>query len=241
MKPQLLFFILLSIGLNAHSQFNESRFRPGAKIGFNISRFTRDIDVFDRPVEPYSSFKNSLRGSFTGGVTLDFKMDKKFTFGMELLYNSRGMDYSQVNDRVIIETEDGTTKKAYNNYTYMVDYLELPLTINYNFKPETSKNSFISYAGIAPAMLVNKKTKLTYPKSDPDNENQKGDLLYVNSFVKSFLAGIQFGESYPDTYLYLDLRGNYTLSRIFNRPVNDVSKNLDTRMFTFTFSFGIKF
>jgi len=241
MKSKILLFILLSVGLHAHSQFRDSRFKAGAKIGFNISYFTRNVDLFDHPVDPYSSFKNSSRGSFTGGVTLDIEMVKSFTFGMEVLYSSRGMGYSQKNDRVIIETEDGQTKSASNRFQYHVDYLELPLTVNYNFKPASSKNMIIGYVGIAPALLIKNKTKLDYPKSDPDHENQKADLNHVNSFMKSFLAGIKLGESYPDTELYVDFRGNYTLSKVFNRSTNEFGENLDTRMFTFTFAFGIKF
>jgi len=241
MKSKTLLFILIAIGLNAHSQFRDSRVKAGAKIGFNVSYFTRDVDLFDDPVEPYNFFKNSLRGSFTGGVTLDIEMVKSFTFGMELLYSSRGMGYSQKNDRVIIETKDGQTKSAYNRFQYQVDYLELPLTVNYNFKPISSKNMIIGYLGFAPALLIKNKTKLDYPKSDPDHEDQKADLGNVNSFMKSFLAGVKVGESYPDTELYVDFRGNYTLSKVFNRSTNDLGQNLDTRMFTFTFAFGVKF
>jgi hypothetical protein len=241
MKSKILLFLLLLICSEAHGQFSSSRFRPGAKIGYNVSLFTKDVGAFDNPAPPYSDFKNSVRSAFTGGVTLDIEMAQRFTFGIELLYNSRGMNYRQENERVIIESETGSTKRAYNYFTYQLDYLELPLTVKYNFKPETSSKSILAYAGIAPSVPVNKKTKLSYPKSDPDHHNQKDDLLYVNSFMKSFLAGVQFGESTAERDLYIDLRGGYTLSRVFNRPLNDVAQNLDTRMLTFTASFGIKF
>jgi hypothetical protein len=241
MKSKILLFLLLLICCKAHGQFISSRFRPGAKIGYNVSLFTKDVGAFDNPAPPYSDFKNSVRSAFTGGVTLEIEMSQRFSFGIELLYNSRGMNYTQENERVIIETETGETKKAYNHFTYQFDYLELPLTVNYNFKPETSNKTIIAYAGIAPSLAVNKKTKLSYPKSDPDHRNQKEDLLYVNSFMKSILAGVQFGESYAERDLYIDLRGGYTLSRVFNRPLDDAAQNLDTRMLTFTVSFGIKF
>lgn len=241
MKSSILVFLLLYIGLSAQGQSSLSKFKPGAKIGFNASYFTRDVDVFDEPDENFSSFKNSVRLSFMGGVTLDMEMTNKFTFGMELLYNSRGMGYSQKNNKVVIETTAGQTKDAYNNFEYQLDYLELPLTINYNFQPETSSKIVTGYLGFAPSLSIRKKSKLSYPKSDPDNDNQKTDLADVNSFMKSFLAGAKLGESYGDNELYMDLRAAYSPSKVFNRPINDFGKNLETHMFTFTLALGFKF
>lgn len=241
MKRYVLSGVLFMIMANACGQSTPSLLRPGGKIGFNISAFTKDVSVFDRPAEPYDSFRNSLRGSFTAGATLDMKMVKGFTFGIELLYATKGMSYTQKNDNVLIETEDGQTKNATNYYTFRLDYLELPLTINYDFKPETAKTMVTGYIGVAPALPVSTKTRLSYPKSDPDHENQKSELDHVNSFMKSFLAGVKIGESYPETDLYIDLRGGYTLSKVFNRRYDEEGKNLSTHMYTFTVAFGIRF
>ena len=241
MKSRIILFLLVLAGLQVYGQSGESRFKPGAKIGFNVSSFTRDVAIFDQPDEAYSSFKNSVRLSFMAGITLDMEMANSFTLGMELLYNSRGMSYSQKNDRVVIETEGGQTKNAYNNYEYQLDYLELPLTVNYNFKPESANKYVKGYLGIAPAVALRKKSVLTYPKSDPEHDKQKADLSDVRSFTKSIITGVKLGESYAENELYIDFRGSYMPDKVFTQRIDDSGKNLDTHMFTFTFSFGFKF
>lgn len=242
MKSIAVLLILLTIGLHSHAQNEESRLKFGAKAGFNLSFFNHDVGPFDQPDPDYSYFKRSARGAIAAGLTLDIEMAKGFSFGTELLFNSRGMSYREKNDGVIIEDEEGRQKNAYNYYNYNIDYLELPIIINYNFKPEKSKTMVIGYVGIAQAITLNHTIKLDYPKTDSGPKDQKAGLQDVHSLNKSIVAGVKLGEKeVTGIDMFIDFRGSYTLSKVFNKPVNDYGENLNTHMYTFTLAFGIKF
>lgn len=242
MKSISLFMLFLLAGICSSAQYRDNKIKVGVKAGFNMSLFTRNVALFDEPDPAYSNFRRSVRGSFTGGFTVDFKMAKGFSLGTELLFNSRGMSYQEENDRLIGQDEYGNDKTIYNYYNYNIDYLELPVILNYNFKPESSRSVLIAYVGLAQSVLVNHKTKLDYPRKDREHSDVKAELNDVHNFNKSVLAGLQIGsKELMGLEPYIDFRGNYTLSPVFNRPVNEEGQNLKTRMLTFTLAFGVKF
>jgi len=242
MKYILPSFLLLFLTSCVQAQEKDSRFKFGAKAGINLSFFTNDVGPFKEPDEMYSSFERNPRPSANIGVTLNVQMPKKFNFGVELLYNTRGATYVQENEKVQEEDDEGVERNAKNYFNYNIDYLELPLTVNYNFKSELSKSFIMGYAGIDPSLAINHKTRLKYPKKDPDHENQKTNLPDVKKFTNNIIAGVQFGESYSTMNdLYIDLRGSYMLSPVFSRSVNNQGESLYTHMYTFTLAFGIRF
>jgi len=242
MKYILSSFLLLFLSSYVQGQEKDSRFKFGAKAGINLSFLTHDIGPFNQPDETYSSFKRNPRPSANIGVTLNVQMPKKFNFGVELLFNTQGATYVQENEKVQEEDDQGVERNAKNYYNYNIDYLELPLTVNYNFKSELSNTYIIGYAGIAPALAINHKTRLKYPKKDPDHHNQKADLPDIKSFNNNIITGVQLGEHYGSMReLYMDLRGTYMLSPVFSRSVNNQGESLYTHMYTFTLAFGIKF
>ena len=152
MKYILLSIELLFLIACVHAQEKSPRFKFGAKAGINLSFLTHDIGPFSQPDETYSSFKRNPRPSANIGVTLNVQMPKKFNFGVELLFNTRGTTYIEENENVQEEDDEGVKRNARNYFNYNIDYLELPLTVNYNFKSELSNTYVTGYAGIAPAL-----------------------------------------------------------------------------------------
>ncbi len=241
MKSRTLPFLLLIFSLPAYAQNTKPKLKIGFKAGFNISSFNKNIDVIDQPDPLYSSFKRSSRGSLSGGITLDHELSKRLILGAELLFNSRGMSYRAENSEIPVVIEQGQQKKSYNYLNYNLDYLELPIIVNYNFLPEKSKSMLMGYIGIAPAILANHKRKLKYSHKEPGESNQKQNLPYAKSAINNMIAGIKLLEK--ETFgcdSYIDVRGNFSLSPVFNRTLNDAGKNLGTRMSTFTLAFGIR-
>jgi hypothetical protein len=241
MKKASLLFTFVFISLYSSAQYQQDKIKLGLKAGFNVSLFTRDIGQFVLREEPWQNFNRSVRGSFTGGLTMDINMARGFSIGTEVLFSSRGMAYQEENDRIIKTDEDGREVKVYNYYNYKVDYLELPVALKYNFKPEGSRTLLIAYAGIAQAVLISHKAKLSYPRKD-DRDNQQSDLENVHRFNKNLIAGMQIGEKEAfGMDAYFDLRGSYTLSQVFNKPEDSDGNNLHTRMWTIALTFGVKF
>ena len=233
--------LLLFIGSESRAQDESSRVNFGVKGGFSMSHFTDDVAPFDQPDENFSAYKRSERFSFVPGITMDVQLTRGFSFITEVLYNSRGMGYSEKIPRLVIRDRDGREKSAYNYFDYKINYLELPLILNYNFSKKTAKTYWQAYAGIAPAVLISSKTKIDYYTESDTRQDTKSKLHDVRPFNHSFIAGIKSGDGLNTLYEgYVDLRVSYTLSPVFKQALNDTGGNLNTRMYTFTLSVGLK-
>ncbi|WP_316790378.1 porin family protein [Pedobacter frigoris] len=248
MKLKSILGILLFCGLYSHAQQPfEKKVRFGIKAGINGSLFTKTVDPFG-PVQRnrFNEFSRFVRISGFGGLTADAAVAKRVTIGAELLFNSRGMAYREENYDVVIIDEDGNEQQAYNDFNYNIDYIEFPLTVNYDFNEPSSNVWFAAYAGIAPGVAINYITKLRYEKS-PDgggrrNNNEKSTLDHVNHFNNSLLAGIKVGEhNKKRTAVFADFRTSYTLLPVFNMTEADNGNNLNTRMLTLSIGLGVRF
>lgn len=250
MKSKLCFFILLFYGLYVQAQEQpdfEKKVRFGIKTGFNASLFTRKIMPTSTATRSdFSNFNSFFRSSVNAGLTADGKLTKRINLSAELLFNSRGMVYMERNDHVVIIDDEGEEQQAYNNFNFNIDYVELPILINYNFKPSLHRIYLAAYVGLAPGIVVNSKTKLDYEEGiDGNGREAKNEILplkNVNHFNNSLLAGVKVGDNNPRKInLYVDFRLSYTLLPVFNRKLSDKGDNLDTRMLTCSASFGVKF
>lgn len=248
MKIQSILSALLLYGLCANAQDPyESKLRFGVKGGINGSLFTKTVDPFG-PFQRnrFNEFNRFLRFSGFGGVTVDAKVSERLSVGAEVLFNSRGMAYREKNYDVVIIDSDGNEQQAYNDFNYNIDYVEFPVTLNYNFNDVGDKVWFAGYAGIAPAIKVNAMTKLMYEKSADGsgrrNNNEKTTLSNVNHFNNSLLAGIKVGEvKSKGTAVYGDFRMSYAMLPIFKKKTAENGNNLNTQMLTLSASLGIKF
>jgi len=242
MKKLILVAALALSGLCAQAQ--EKSIKIGAKVGANFSLFTRSVAPFDRKAGTrFEYFDRDARISGMAGITAEFMLTKGFSLGTEFLFSSRGMAYKEENNYVVILNEDGENT-ASNRYTYSIDYLEIPVTINYNFKDPSSNIRLVGYVGLAPTMSIYNKTQLRYAKGvDGDGyraANENGTLSNVRLFNNNVLFGFQVGEN-SDKRLggYLDLRGTRTLRPIFQGS-NRINNNPNTNILTFTVAVGIR-
>jgi hypothetical protein len=226
------------------TQAQEKSVRFGAKVGANVSLFTQSVDPFyQKQGTRFEFFNRDARLSGMGGITAEFILPKGFSLGLELLFSSRGMAYTEENNYAYIANDEGENT-ATNRFSYNIDYLEVPITINYNFKDPSSTLRLVGYAGIAPAMSIHGKTTLRYAEGlDGDgfraaNENNK--LNNVRLYNNNILLGVQVGENSTKRLGgYLDLRGARTLQPVFQgRSRNSNSPN--TNMITFTLAIGIR-
>lgn len=250
MKSKLCFFILLFYGLYVQAQEQpdfEKKVRFGIKTGLNVSLFTSKVmPTSTARRSDFSNFDPYVRSSINAGLTADGQLTERISLSAELLFNSRGMVYMEKNNYVDIVNDEGEKEQAYNNFNFNIDYVELPILINYNFKPRAYRLFLAAYVGLAPGIAVNSKTKLSYEEGlDGNGREAKNEILplkYVNHFNNSLLTGIKVGENNPRKLnLYGDFRLSYTLLPVFSRKVSDKGSNLDTRMLTGSVSIGIKF
>lgn len=240
----LVLLVLLSPAASAQKLF-EKPVVFGLKMGFNGSFFTEDVAGFE-PGSPNhnSSFERFLRFSPIIGASVDYTLNKHISFGAEILYNTRGMAYRQQNNNVIMIGQHGN-ETAYNYFKYRIEYIELPITVHFNFLPPVQDNWLTFYVGIAPAIAVSESVKFDYPQvtmgpgKEPDDIN--GTLSGVKAFNASLLSGLQFGSRPSVMGWFVDLRGSYALMPVFDDKIDGNGDNLDTQMLTFSLGFGLKF
>ena len=226
-------------------QAQEKAIRLGFKAGANFSLFTNKVSPFSEPVaDKYAYFRRDVRPSAMGGVTAEFMLTKGFSIGAEVLFSSRGMSHSEKNSYVVTYDTEGNKKVGRNRYNYNIDYLEIPVTINYDFEKNSERTRLIGYVGLAPAMNTHAKTKLRYADNlDGDGyrtPNEDAKLNNVRLFNNNFIFGVQLGEKgSKKPNVFGDLRGSYTLRSVFNSSA--LTNDLNTKMITGTIAVGIKF
>ncbi|MEJ7557709.1 MAG: porin family protein [Pedobacter sp.] len=226
------------------TQAQEKSIRLGAKIGANFSLFTQSVAPFDQKNGTrFEFFDRDARISGMGGLTAEFILTKGFSFGVEFLFSSRGMTYKEENNYAVILDDEGENT-ATNRYTYNIDYLEVPVTINYNFKEASSSLRLVGYIGMAPSMAIHGKTKLRYAEGlDGDGyraANENSSLNNVRLYNNNILVGFQAGENSTKRLGgYLDLRATHTLRPTFVNQTQGAN-NANTKIVTFTFAVGIR-
>ncbi|MBC7567807.1 MAG: PorT family protein [Pedobacter sp.] len=237
--------IMAALALSAFCvQAQERSIRLGAKVGANFSLFTQSVAPFDQKTGTrFEFFDRDVRISGMGGLTAEFLLPKGFSLGVEFLFSSRGMAYKEENNYAVVLNEEGENT-ATNRFTYNIDYLEIPVTINYNFNEPSSSLRLVGYIGIAPAMAIHSKTTLRYAEGlDGDGyraANENANLNNVRLYNNNVLAGFQIGENSTKRLGgYLDLRGTRTLRPVFQGKSR--SANIpNTNMLTFTLAIGIR-
>lgn len=249
MNKYLIIALVMAMGLSAGAQVSFQKIvKVGVKAGVSGSVFTKDVEPFDPKIPGYyDTFMNAARLGGFGGITFDYNITPRLSVGAELLYSARGMSYAEENYDVVTVNDNGEEEQAYNYFNFIIDYMELPLTVNYNVLSADSKAWLKVYGGVARAAAVRKKTKLSYPdvKGYDAPDNVKEELLHVRTFNTSVIGGLKVGGKRAINKSrispYGDLRGSYMLSPVFNRSEAANGGNLDTRMFTLSLSLGIQF
>jgi len=237
MLSSVIIVFLFCINGNAQIQ-------TGVKAGANFSWFTNAIDPFaphSEYYDDYRGFKKHFRIGIHGGFFAIFNNSGPFAFGAEILYSSRGAMHRIKNTNVTLIDNDGEWQSAFDTYTYKLDYLEFPLLIQYNSNTKLN-TGFSFYAGVSPAIAVNKKRVYRYYDASgyvtsSDRLKQKKELQHLRNFNLFPLAGVKIGGRNG----FGDLRASYPFFPVFNRSKNTDGSNLSTRMWTIGASAGIYF
>ncbi len=248
----LLLILLFICGVNAVAQDTDApRVRFGIKAGLNVSGFTRDVGVFDQHSagyvgSPYEGAENFARLTCLFGVTADYPMNDRLSFSAEFLYNGRGGAYQIANANVYDTDENGNPTTAYDRYNFQIDYVELPLLLQYRLSIGNDNEAYLLYGGIAPALLVKSRTNYNYytgtgNTSDAASSTESGVLYHVNNWNISPIAGLKINWNHDEARMpFVDFRLEYASLPVFNRPENN-GYNLRTGMWTLAIGAGLRF
>jgi hypothetical protein len=186
----------------------------GVKIGTTFSRFFyvgENINPnigYDIDLRPYLGYdiewvqlgnQKPVVSPYIG-VYYNYHFAKRFSLRPELCFTQKGVNFSQYDYEWIL-------------YKVKISYLELPLSIGYQF---IKKEKFISelYLGGYGAFKINAAKKVAL-------NNSKVEKTQLNS-VKDFEAGLHFGLSFKykifGKFILLDIRTFMGLTNIFYMP-----------------------
>jgi hypothetical protein len=152
MKKNKLLFIFLFFVLNVSAQ---NRFKPGLKLGLSTSQVAGDT---------YAGFN---KAGLDGGATLTGKLNEKLSAQFEILFVQKGSKH--VGDY---------TKGDYSFYLMRLNYIEVPVLLEYHQK------KFTFEVGPGFGYLINSK-----------EEDNTGVLLNTIPFYKTEVSG-SIGLSY---------------------------------------------
>ena len=222
----------------------DAQWRSGIKAGVNLSRFTQEIDPFARNSEYYDDyigFKQFIRAGANAGFTLEHRATSSFSVGSELLYSSRGAMYRIRNPYVTLVDGEGEQKRAYDSYTYQVNYIELPLYFQMN-TGYFRKSAFDIYAGVAPAYAIKSRRIYRYYEGSGvvaagDQQKKSKPLDHVRNTNLFPLAGVKAGTEKA----YFDMRLSFPLLPVFAKSKNPDGSNLTTRTWSVGLTGGLYF
>jgi len=253
MKRYLIFLLaVITYCTVANAQdIDQRRVRFSIKAGLNLSGFTNDVGVFDRnspgyATGPYASAQNYARLTCLFGVTADYPISDKLTIATEFLYNGRGGAYHMENPNVYDTDEYGNAVTAYDTYNFQIDYIEVPLLLQYKLSTDHDNATYLLYGGIAPAMVVKSRTNYNYYTGTGNTGNaasasEKGVLYHVNNWNISPLVGLKIAWNHDAPRMpFLDIRLEYAASPVFNRSESN-GYNLQTGMWTLAIGGGLRF
>ncbi|MBW4891546.1 PorT family protein [Mucilaginibacter sp. HMF5004] len=244
--PLVLLALLPVVNAIAQKQIIK-KIHLSVKGGVNLSSFTNDVAPFD----PYSKLTSSsrffenytkyFRVSIIAGVTADYPISKSFSIATELLYNARGAAY-RVGYGTFSSGSSSSVEGEYNYYRYKIDYIALPLLVQYNLMGPKSRFSYLVYGGIAPALAIKTGVTQLYHNKDGSVGSADYNLDNVRKLNLSPVAGLQFGGNRQKRMRpFCDLRFEYTALPVFDKESIFNGYNLSTRMWTGSISAGIRF
>lgn len=240
--------LLIAFGLTlffASASAQHSGIFLGVKGDVNLSFFTADIAGFRQPGGPFADYHKFVRASPALAITADYVFNESnFSMATELKFNTRGGAYRIENDAVIV-IRDGNREQAYNNFTFRVNYLELPLMAKYKFS-ESPHTSWFAYGGVSPAWKITSNTKYTNLGGNNqstflEERNKDGNLYNVRSFNMNVLGGVQLSSPMGNRSFYVDIRAAYGLLPVFNTDHFTDGTNARTHMFTGSAGIGYRF
>ncbi len=203
----------------------DSGFHIGGKKG---NKFNGHWDGFDLGVNGYLNADGNMDMP-KGWDFLDLRMEKSinvkvnfFEQNVNLINNhfglvtGLGLEYCnyRFDNNVRIDTEDGQLvggydtdpDRSYQKSKLVVNYLNLPLLLEYQTNNKNKINSFHLTAGMTAGLRIGSHTKVVYT-SGKDNKDKERDDFYLNPFKWDATARVGWG--------VLNLTANYSLAALF--------------------------
>jgi hypothetical protein len=218
------------------------------KIGGTGSFFNTEISHF-----PKNGYKSSFRLGVRFGAQFNYLIKDNFFVSGGVQLNSRGGQYKQKNNNVIIFSNEGS-ENAYYRKVFIVNYLEIPVTLGYNVRNVFDKNYtkqkspvFVSL-GIIPAFNIGSKFKENSFSSSSGsgfgNANESFDIIdfdYANSFLVSGLFKVNFViRQTKEGDFFNEISYSQSFIDVYTQSVIN-SDNYKTKMSAISFGFGFRF
>lgn len=110
------------------------------------------------------------------------------------------------NNNVLDGYYDENPDKTYSKSKLVVNYLNLPLLLEYQTNSKSNINSFHISGGVTGGLRIGSHTKVVYT-SGKDNKDKVRDDFYLNPFKMDMTAKVGWG--------ILNLTANYSLTSLF--------------------------
>jgi hypothetical protein len=138
------------------------------------------------------------------GVFYNFNFSDNFSFQPELYFVQRGYQFDQ-------------TPLYDANYSLHINYLELPLLIEYHLPLNWGFNSII-IAGPFTSLTLNSNKRIRIAK-----EETEGNVTGVNNFDYGIVLGLATEFAAGEGELIFDLRINWGFANVLSQPDNFTS------------------
>jgi hypothetical protein len=212
----VLIFILFNWVLNAQNHL------VGVQFGINNTSVT-DKNVFKSKIG---------KNGFSGGITYDYLLKKKFALGVDLLYTQKGFGNYYIMGDPLDPVSGGNGTGAPGGITvifFQYDYITIPISLSYKVG---NKYYLFTTVGLAPSYLVSAKTYF----EDSDN------VLYSNNLNKFELSG-QVGlgaglKLYKNYHLYASVLKFQSFNGVSNSNYYVFSEITN---YGYNFSLGFKY
>lgn len=182
--------------------------QPGIKGGLSVSALQSSGEDYT----PFLGYEVSWAQHGTSnpvfglqvGAFYTFSISDKFILQPELYFARRGyqFDYTPLYDI---------------NYKLCIDYLELPLLIEY-YPPLDWDLHMALTAGAYSSIKLNSNKRISLP-----NEEAIGEVSSVNSFDYGIIFGMATEFAAWEGELIFDLRVNWGLANVLSRPADFIS------------------
>jgi len=247
--PYTLMVVLAFVTQALAQKFDVQKLHYNINAGFNVSWFTDDVGIFNKSYpgyagSNYSQFDQYVRISALVNVSVDYPISPSFDLSAGLAYSGRGGSYKNQVKGITIHDPGDNNKEVTddNKYNYKIDYMELPLLLQYNLRNSVGNKVFMLYGGVAPAVRVGSAARYVYYPEDVTDTNigdtkvKQYGLNNANVFNLHSIFGIQLGSNRDKNDFFVDLHFEYSTLPVFNNS----SPYYNTQVWTGSLGFGFR-
>jgi opacity protein-like surface antigen len=206
-------FVVISSSI-AFAQFSSL----GIKGGLNLSKLDYKDDL--------QGYDFSFREGMNLGLFTEYNLSNDLLIHAEAIYSMRGTEYGLEEF-----TWGGITVPAHK-FIQKLDYLEIPLMIQYNFLLDSKLTPNV-FLGPVASFLLNEKIEYI---EDDISKGEVGQEDQIKSTEFGIILGIGTDYSLPSGKIVFDIRYHYGLTN-----VNNVEQGSKINSSTISFNIGYGF